>query len=140
MGKILTVDNLWKRNNLILGWCCMCKSSGNMLSNCYSIVQWHCAWYVGVLARKTIEEYLELRVLIIYQTFFVEVLVWLDVRIGQHSPIVFYWFLSFWTWDCNSLGVVWYTFCVCEPFFFLINKIISILKKKESIVYIVEEC
>jgi hypothetical protein len=35
LGKILTVDNLRKRERIIDGWCCLCKSSENQWTNHY---------------------------------------------------------------------------------------------------------
>ena len=32
LGRILTIDNLWKRRVLILDWCCMCKSHGESVN------------------------------------------------------------------------------------------------------------
>jgi hypothetical protein len=33
LGKILTVDNLRKRGVLVVGWCCMCKRSGESIDH-----------------------------------------------------------------------------------------------------------
>ena len=33
LGKILTMDNLRKRQLIILDWCCMCKSSGETVNH-----------------------------------------------------------------------------------------------------------
>lgn len=28
MGKIVIIDNLWRRRLVVVDWCCMCKVSG----------------------------------------------------------------------------------------------------------------
>jgi hypothetical protein len=33
LGKILMLDNLKKRNVVVVGWCCMCKKSGESLDH-----------------------------------------------------------------------------------------------------------
>ena len=33
IGKILTIDNLWKWRILIIDWCCMCKSAGETINH-----------------------------------------------------------------------------------------------------------
>jgi hypothetical protein len=33
LGKILTLDNLRKRNAAVVEWCCMCKKSGESIDN-----------------------------------------------------------------------------------------------------------
>ena len=39
--------------------------------------------------------------------------------------------MSFWIWDYSSLGVVWYTSCVCEPYPFWIRNYLFKKKKKK---------
>jgi hypothetical protein len=33
LGKILTLDNLRKRGIIVVGWCCMCKQSGESINH-----------------------------------------------------------------------------------------------------------
>ena len=33
LGKILTLDNLRKRNIMVLDWCCMCGNSGESIEH-----------------------------------------------------------------------------------------------------------
>ena len=33
LGSLLTIDNFWKRNLIILDWCCICKQSGESVDN-----------------------------------------------------------------------------------------------------------
>jgi hypothetical protein len=33
LGKILTHDNLRKRNVVVIDWCCMCKKSGETIDH-----------------------------------------------------------------------------------------------------------
>jgi hypothetical protein len=33
LGKILTHDNLWKRNVVVIEWCCMCKKNGESMDH-----------------------------------------------------------------------------------------------------------
>jgi hypothetical protein len=33
LGKILTLDNLRKRNIVVIKWCCMCKKSGEPIDH-----------------------------------------------------------------------------------------------------------
>ena len=44
LGRIMTIDNLWKRHVLILDWCCMCKKGGETVDH----LLLHCplAWEV----------------------------------------------------------------------------------------------
>jgi hypothetical protein len=35
LGKILTHDNLRKRNVVVIEWCCMCKKNESLLIICY---------------------------------------------------------------------------------------------------------
>ena len=38
LGKILTLDNLKKRNVVLVDWCCMCKKSGDSIDH----ILFHC--------------------------------------------------------------------------------------------------
>jgi hypothetical protein len=33
LGKILTMDNLWKRHVIVVDWCCMCKKNGEFVDH-----------------------------------------------------------------------------------------------------------
>jgi hypothetical protein len=33
LGNILTLDNLCKRGIIVVGWCCMCKQSGESINH-----------------------------------------------------------------------------------------------------------
>ena len=39
LGRVLTIDNHHKRHLLIVGWCCMCKSSGEFVA--HSLLHWY---------------------------------------------------------------------------------------------------
>jgi len=38
LGKILTLDNMRKRNITVVNWCCMCKKSGESIDH----ILFHC--------------------------------------------------------------------------------------------------
>jgi hypothetical protein len=33
MGRILTIGNLWRRDVMVLDWCCMCKNGGETVDH-----------------------------------------------------------------------------------------------------------
>jgi hypothetical protein len=35
LGKILTLDNLRKRNMIVMEWCCMCKTCGESIDHLF---------------------------------------------------------------------------------------------------------
>ena len=35
LGKVLTIDNLWKRQLVIMDWCCMCKEAGESIDHLF---------------------------------------------------------------------------------------------------------
>jgi hypothetical protein len=40
LGRILTADNLRRRNIILMNWCCMCKVDGESVIICFCIVLW----------------------------------------------------------------------------------------------------
>ena len=39
LGKILTMDNLRKRQLIVVNWCCLCKLNGESVDHLFSIVR-----------------------------------------------------------------------------------------------------